>query len=107
MVLAFEEDDAEAYRDSDSSQDSIVHTLPAKRPEGQNGSQRKRHNADTRHGYNSVLTPVSQDSVGSVTAKQNERWSWANGKFQHYKVQDLLKEQDDEPANVWIYFDGG
>jgi hypothetical protein len=42
--------------------------------------------------------------VGSVTTKQSERWSRANGKVQHYRGQDLLKEQDDEPADVWIYF---
>jgi hypothetical protein len=28
-------------------------------------------------------------------------------KFQHYKGQDLLKEQDDDPADVRVYLDGG
>jgi hypothetical protein len=74
-------DNADAYQESDSSEDATVYTSPAKRPKykGQKRPRRKRHNADVSscagHSYGSALTPVSQDAVvGSVTTKQNERW---------------------------------
>lgn len=42
------------------------------------------------------------------TTEQSETWSWTNGKFQCHKGQDLtMKEQNDSPADVWIYFDEG
>jgi hypothetical protein len=59
-------DDAQGHRDSDSSQDATVETLPAKRSKGQKGSQRKRHNADVStcagHGYGSVWTQLEIDA---------------------------------------------
>ncbi|KAL8735398.1 MAG: hypothetical protein Q9166_000943 [cf. Caloplaca sp. 2 TL-2023] len=77
---------------------------PSKRPQ----PQRKRRNADVQIHDEPSVVPVSYGSAASnVTTEQTERWSWTNGKFQCHKGQDLVKEQSDSPADVWIYFDQG
>ncbi|KAF1993298.1 hypothetical protein P154DRAFT_527867 [Amniculicola lignicola CBS 123094] len=80
----------EDSEESDSSEELQDYTLPAKRSNSSKHqqTQRKRRNTD-------------------VTTEQSERWSWTNGKFQCHKGQDLVKEQSDTPADVWIYFDQG
>jgi len=51
---------------------------------------------------------VSQDSSASdARTQQTEEWSWTNGKFQYRRGQTLVKEQDETPADVWVYRDQG
>jgi hypothetical protein len=102
-----DEDDVEGQLESDSSDGATsVYTFPAKRSKskGQHHPRRKRHNADA----SSSLTSISQDPVGvGATTKQSGTWSWVNGKFQNYHGQDRLKEQHNNPVDVWVYFEGG
>ncbi|KAH7021752.1 hypothetical protein B0J12DRAFT_705367 [Macrophomina phaseolina] len=88
-------EDSNIRRDSEesdtSSEDLAVYRLPAKRSNKyskHSQTQRKRRNADVR-------------------SEQSERWSWIKGKFQRHKGQDLVKEQNNTPADVRIYFDEG
>ena len=111
--------DSSILRDLEESDSSIEdladYRLPAKRSgkrSERSQTQRKRRNADVSSGAGdndeSSVVPVSHGSAGSnVTAEQTEKWSWINGKFQCHKGEDLVKEQSDTPADVWIYFDQG
>ncbi|PVH94218.1 hypothetical protein DM02DRAFT_618786 [Periconia macrospinosa] len=80
------------FEESDSSIENLAdYTLPVKRsgrPSKRPQTQPKRRNTN-------------------VTTRQSENWSWTNGKFQCYKGQGLIKEQNDTPADVWVYFDQG
>ncbi|KAF2188850.1 hypothetical protein K469DRAFT_684145 [Zopfia rhizophila CBS 207.26] len=103
----------EDFKESDSLIEEFVdYTLPAKRSSKRSKRQRKRRNADVSsgagHSDESTVIPDSQDSAASnVTTEQSERWLWRNGIFQCHKEQNLVKEQNDTPADVWIYFNQG
>lgn len=103
-----------ALEESDSSlEDLLDYTLPAKRSSSKHPQTRqKRRNAGESsgrgHSHGSAVTSVSDlPSASNATIEQSVRWSWTSGKFQCYKGQDLVKEQNDTPADVWIYFDQG
>ncbi|KAF2183360.1 hypothetical protein K469DRAFT_690111 [Zopfia rhizophila CBS 207.26] len=103
----------EDFKESDSSiKEFVDYTLLVKRSSKRSKRQRKRRNADVSggagHSNESTVIPDSQDSAASnVTTEQSKRWSWINGKFQCHKGQDLIKEQSNTPADIWIYFDQG
>ncbi|KAF2454500.1 hypothetical protein BDY21DRAFT_353104 [Lineolata rhizophorae] len=105
-----------AFEESSSSiEDPTDYTLPAKRSGKRSShqqSQRKRHNAGessgTRHSHESTGTSISEGpSTSNTTVEQIVRWSWTSGHFQCHKGQDLVKKQNDTPADVWIYCDEG
>lgn len=103
----------EGSEDSDSPDE--LAPLPVKRAKRYSKNQQIKQNqrnanvsseAGRRDGSAVVL--VSQGyASNNVTSQQNERWSWTNGIFQCHKGKTLMKEQDETPADVWIYCDEG
>ena len=92
--------------ESDISSDPLTsdYRVPVKRS-SKHSKQVQRRQTKRRNAGESSRTGRS-DGSESVPAK-NEIWSWTNGKFQYHKGRQLIREQDDTPADVWVYFDQG
>lgn len=53
-----------------------------------------------------LMNPVELAVVVDLSLSvATEVWSWNDGKIQCYKGRQLVKEQDDTPADVWDLFD--
>ncbi|KAF1993984.1 hypothetical protein P154DRAFT_582275 [Amniculicola lignicola CBS 123094] len=83
--------------DSETSTDELADANPpAKR------SVSKTHRS-SRQKRNTGGSNAQQSS--SVATAQSEEWSWANGAFQCFQGQTLVKSQAQTPPDVWVYFD--
>ncbi|KAF2189988.1 hypothetical protein K469DRAFT_682163 [Zopfia rhizophila CBS 207.26] len=86
------------HQESETSMDELAPDVspPAKR------STPKTHRS-RRQKRNTGGLSAQQSSAASTA--QSEQWSWANGAFQCFQGQTLVKSQDQTPPDVWVYFD--
>jgi hypothetical protein len=85
---------------------------PSRHPRPSVRRRRKRRNAGessrTENSHGSAITSVSEISSSSNTAVElTEKWSLINGTFQCHQGQTLINEQDETPADVWVFYDQG
>ncbi|KAF2193559.1 hypothetical protein K469DRAFT_789322 [Zopfia rhizophila CBS 207.26] len=86
------------HQESETSTDELAPDVspPAKR------SAPKTHHS-RRQKRNTGGSSTRQSSAAGTA--QSEQWSWANGAFQCFQGQTLVKSQDQTPPDVWVYFD--
>lgn len=75
---------------------------------GANGAYSEWDETTSQHANEELSCPPQQSNAqpgSSVATAQSEQWSWANGAFQCFQGQTLVKSQDQTPPDVWVYFD--
>jgi len=58
----------------------------------------------TRRSFKATRTSTDAgESSPAVHTQQNEQWSWAEGGFQCFQGDTVVKTQNETPADVWVY----
>ena len=94
-----------------SSSDPLAsdYRVPVKRSSRQ--SKRARDRQPKRRFTDESSDAESSNAFNTLSVPQspltNASWSWDNGKFLFHNGDRIVKEQEESPADVWVYYDQG
>jgi len=85
------------------SETSLDETATKGNAHGKRSSSAGQHRQRKRD----VTSADAGQSSPAVNTRQCEQWSWAEGAFQCFRGNTVVKTQSETPADVWVYVVGG